>query len=95
MMVRNNMKFGIDIPATCNKAVELDRINGITYWKYATKKKTNNAKFAFKFIYDGSKLPIRFKNITRHLIFDVNFDFTKKAIYVGGGHLTQAPESVS
>ena len=32
MRVRKNMKFGIAIPATYDEAVELNKINGNTYW---------------------------------------------------------------
>ena len=47
----------------------------------------NNVKVALKFIEDGSKLHIGFKKITCHLIFDVTFDLTRKARYVGSGYL--------
>ena len=55
----------------------------------------NNVEIAFKFLDDGTKLPIGFKKITCHLIFDVKFDLTRKARYVGGGHLTKVSPSLS
>ena len=55
----------------------------------------NNVEVAFKFIYGGIKLPIRFKNITCHLIFDVKFDLTIKSRYVGSVHLAQVPAPMS
>ena len=48
-----------------------------------------NFEVAFKLLDDGTKTPIGFKKITWHLIFDVNFDLTRKARVVGGDHLTQ------
>ena len=54
-----------------------------------------NVKVAFKFIDKGIKLPIRFKKITCHIIFDVKFDLTRKARYVVGDHLAQVPEYMS
>ena len=93
--VRKKMKFGIDIPATYEEAVALDKKNGNTLWQDATKKEMGNVEIAFKFLDDGSKLPIGFKKITCHLIFDVKFDLTRKARYVGGGHLTQVSPSLS
>ena len=54
-----------------------------------------NVEVAFKFLDDGTKMPIGFKKITCHLIFDVKFDLTRKAGYVGGGHLTQVSPSLS
>ena len=73
MRVRNDMKFLIAIPAIYNEAVEIYRINGNTYWQDATKKEMKNVEIAFKFFDDRSKLPIIFKNIKCHLIFDVKF----------------------
>ena len=88
--VCKQMKFGIDIPATYE-----DKKNGNTLWQDATKKEMNNVEIAFKFLDEGTKLPIGFKKITCHLIFDVKFDLTRKARYVGGGHLTKVSPSLS
>ena len=55
----------------------------------------NNVKVVFKFLDDGTKMPIGSKKITCHLIFDVKFDLARKARYVGGGHLTQVSPSLS
>ena len=55
----------------------------------------NNYEVALKFLDDGSKLPIRFNNITYHLIFDVKFDPTRKSGYVDVGHRAQVPASMS
>ena len=76
--VRKRMKFGIDIPATYEEAVALDKKNGNTLWQDATRKEMNNVEIAFKFLDDGTKVPIGFKKITCHLIFDVKFDLTRK-----------------
>ena len=94
--VRKQMKFGIDIPATCEEAVAFDKKNGNTLWLDATMKEMNNVEITFKFLDDGTNLPIGFKKITCHLIFDVKFDLTRKAQYVlGGGHLTKVSPSLS
>ena len=93
--IRKRMKFGIDLPATYEEAVALDKKNGNTLWQDATRKEINNVEIAFKFLDDGTSLPIGFKKITCHLIFDVKFDLTRKARYVGGGHLTQVSPSLS
>ena len=93
--VRKKMKFGIYIPETYEEAVIMDKQNGNTLWQDATKKEMKNVEVAFKFLDDGTKMPIGFKKITCHLIFDVKFDLTRKARYVGGGHLTQVSPSLS
>ena len=89
--VRKNMKFGIYVPKTYAEAVELDRKNGNTLWQDSVKKEMRNVEVAFKFLDDGTKVPIGFKKITCHLVFDIKFDLTRKARYVGGGHLTSVP----
>ena len=93
--VRKNMKFGIYVPKNYNEAVEMDKQNGNTLWQDATKKEMRNVEVAFRFLDDGSRVPIGFKKITCHLIFDIKFDLTRKARYVGGGHLTSVPASMT
>ena len=55
----------------------------------------SNVEIVLKFLGEGTKPPIGFKKITCHLIFDVKFDLTRKARYVGGGHLTKVSPSLS
>ena len=86
--VRKNVKFGITIPKNYDEAVELDRISNNKIWQDAIKKEMKNVEVAFKFLDEGEKMPIGFKQIMCHLIFDIKFDLARKARYVGGGHLT-------
>ena len=95
MRVSNNTKFLMVIPNTYNKSVYLDRINDNTYGKDDTKKEMKNVEYDIKFINDGRNLPIGFKRIICHLIFDVKFDLTRKSRYVGSGHFMQMPASMS
>ena len=53
-----------------------------------------NVEVVLKFIDNRRKLPIGYKNITYHLIFDIKFYLTRKSSYVGGGHLAQVPSSM-
>ena len=50
---------------------------------------------ALKCLNDSTKLPIEFKKITIHFLFDIKFDLTRKVIYVGGGHQTHILPSIS
>ena len=93
--VRKKVKFGIHLQATYEEAVQMDKESGNTFWQDATKKEMKNVKFAFKFLDEGTKMPIGFKKITCHLIFNMKFDLTRKARYVGGGHLAQVSPSLS
>jgi hypothetical protein len=55
---------------------------------------TNN-RVAFKFLDENQGVPIGHKWIRSHLIFDVKMDFTRKARYVAGGHMTDPPASIT
>ena len=79
--IKKKIKFGITIPTSYEEAVLIDRSNGNKFWQDAVKKEMKNVEVAFKFLDDGSQVPIGFKKITCHLIFDVNFDLTRKARY--------------
>jgi hypothetical protein len=93
--IRKRSKFGIEIHDTFEEAVALDRKNGNTLWQDAVKKEMNNVKVAFDFKDNRSQVPNGFKRIDCHIIYDVKFDLTRKARYVGGGHRTQVPASMT
>jgi hypothetical protein len=46
---------------------------------------------AFEFN-DDDKVPMGYKHITCHMIFDIKLDLTCKARLVGGGHQTEVPK---
>jgi hypothetical protein len=50
---------------------------------------------AFKFLDEGDRAPIGYKEIPCHIIFDVKLDFTRKARFVAGGHKTDPPASLT
>ena len=93
--VRKKMKFGIHLPATYEESVQMGKKSGNIFWQDTRKKEMKNVEVAFKFLDDGTNMPIGFKKITCHLIYDVKFDLTRKARYVGGGHLSQVSPSLS
>ena len=89
------MKIGIHLPDTYEEAVRMDKESGNTFWQDETKKEMKNVEVAFKFLDDGTKMPIGFKKITFHLIFDVKFYLTRKSRYVEGDHITHVSLSLS
>ena len=93
--IKRHMKFGITIPQSYEEAIRIDRENGNTLWQDAIKKEMSNVEVAFKFQEDGTKIPIGFKQIKCHLIFDVKFTLERKARYVAGGHMTKVPASMT
>ena len=89
------MKFGVEVPTNVKEAMLLDEKNGNHLWEEAIKKEMKNARVAFQLLEREDKPPPGYKRITCHLIFDVNFDLTRKARYVAGGHLTDPPSSLT
>ena len=55
----------------------------------------NNVEVSFIILDNKSKSSLGFKKITCDIIFGIKFERTSKSIYVGVGHLTQVPVSMS
>ena len=88
-------KFGIRIPKTTEEALAIDLETGTDFWRKAIEKEMTNVKPAFKILEEGGKAPIGYKWIPCHMIFDVKMDFTRKARFVAGGHVTDPPTSIT
>ena len=88
-------KFGIYVPRTVDEALEIDKRTNTTYWKDAIHKEMSNNRMAFQFLEDNEQVPIGYKWIRCHMIFDVKMDFTRKARFVAGGHMTNPPTSLT
>jgi len=80
-------KFGIYVPRSVQEALKIDQETGTTFWKDAIEKEMSNNKLAFKFLNEDESVPVAYKWICCHMIFDVKMDFTRKARYVAGGHI--------
>jgi hypothetical protein len=92
---RRTHKFGIQLPQTVDEALAIDRETNTTYWFDAIQKEMKNVQVAFKFLDSGERVPVGYKWIKCHLIFDVKMDFTRKARYVAGGHMTDPPSTLT
>lgn len=92
---RTNQKFGIELPHTVKRALEIDRETGTTFWIDAIKKEMGTTHPAFKFLAAGSPLPVGYQKIPIHMVFDIKMDFTRKARLVAGGHKTEPPASIT
>jgi hypothetical protein len=55
----------------------------------------SNNHLAFQFLEENESIPIGYKWIRCHMIFDVKMDFTQKARFVAGGHMTNPPTSIT
>ena len=88
-------KYGIRIPKTVEEALRIDAETGTDFWRKAIEKEMTNIKKAFRFLDDDEQMPIGYKKIPCHMIFDVKMDFTRKARFVAGGHMTDPPNSLT
>jgi hypothetical protein len=94
--LKRTHKFGIEVPKTVKEAFALDRKNGNTLWVDAIAKEMKEVRIAFNILPDSRSAPIGYQKIPCHMIFDVKMeDFQQKAGLVAGGHLTQAPATIT
>ena len=93
---RTDQKFGIEVPKTVKRALEIDRETGTTFWRDALHKEMGGIKPVFKILEQGEHAPVGYKQIPCHIIFDVKSDFTpRKARFVASGHKTEPPLSIT
>ena len=100
---KTSHKYGVRLPHSVQEALEIDRQTGTDFWWKAIQKEMGKVMIAFEF--DESLTPdqlradktayVGFQEITCHIIFDVKMDLTRKARFVAGGHLTEAPPSIT
>ena len=85
-------KFGVEVPGSTKKALEIDRRNGNTAWQESIKLELDQIKEyeVFKVLPDHASLPPGYKRIPYHLVYDVKFDGRLKSRLVAGGH--RSPE---
>jgi hypothetical protein len=70
-------------------------IQSLVLQQNAMQKEMWNNAIAFKHLHPGDNIPIGYKKIPLHMIFDVKMDFTCKARLVAGGHVTEVPSNLT
>jgi hypothetical protein len=88
-------KFGIELPKTVELALEIDQATGTSYWHDAIQKEMRNVSVAFDFLPENEPVPIGYTKISLHMVFDIKIDFTRKALLVAGGHVTDVPSNLT
>ena len=83
--------FGVLIPKSVKEALLLDDKTGTDLWQKAMEKEMKNVMPAFTFLEQDKTVPISYQHIDCHMIFDVKMDFTWKARFAAGGHMTETP----
>ncbi len=81
-------KYGIELPTSVNHAIDIDCKNKNIFWQDALKKEMGNVWIAFKILGPNKKAPPGWHKASRHIVFYVKMDFTRKARWVKGGHKT-------
>ena len=101
---RTTHKFGIRVPKTVQEALAIDEETNTDFWRKALGKEMSKVKVAWTAVEGVTPEQVRtgqakeligFQDIKCHIIFDVKMDFTRKARFVAGGHLTDAPGSIT
>lgn len=92
---RRTHKFGIEVPKSVKEALQMDAASGTDLWRKAIELEMKNVMPAFKFLEDAERVPIGYQRINCHMIFDIKMDFTRKARFVAGGHMTEPPASLT
>ena len=89
-------KWGIQVPPTVKEALALDKANKNTLWADAIAKEMENVRVAFNVLPDGEDPPPGYQFVRCHMIFDIKMeDFRRKARLVAGGHMTDAPPTIT
>ncbi len=79
------------------EALRLDAANGIHFWEDAIKKEMSKACKAYIPVEGCTPAEVRaneidqlrgYQEIQCHIVFDVKIDFSRKACFVAGGHMT-------
>jgi hypothetical protein len=90
--LKKNMKFGIDVLTWVDHALKIDKRSDNTLWADDIAKEMKDVCIDFKCLNLGKHVPLDYKWIKCHLIFDIKIeDFRRKAHMVAGGHMTGAP----
>jgi hypothetical protein len=92
---KHDNKFCLEIPKTVKRVLETDQETGHDLWRKALKKEMHHVSCAFNILPEGAPEPRILKHIPCHMIFDIKMDFTRKAHFVAGGHVTNPPTSMN
>jgi hypothetical protein len=83
---RQFSKFGLELPKMVQHALEIDNETGTTLWHDTINKEMKMVYPAFEILDEGKSAPPGFNAILCHLVFDIKFDFTRKARFVANPH---------
>jgi hypothetical protein len=88
-------KYGIELPTSVEHAYELNAENGNTFWHNAIKKEMHNVGIAFEVLEESESIPVSWKKVTGHLVFDVQMSLERKTRWVLDGHKMPSPVTLT
>ena len=87
-------KFGVQVPNNTREALRLDSAATETLWTQAIDAELQqiNDYEVFRVLEDDEPIPLGYKLIPYHCVYDVKFDGRRKCRLVAGGHRTDPPK---
>ena len=83
------------MPKSVTEAYALDKKDGNTLWGDSIAKEIKDVKPFLKIMEDSERVPIGFKRVNCHIIFDVKMeDFRRKYRLVAGSHTINPPSTI-
>lgn len=92
---RKMEKFGLELPKSVHRALEIDRETGTTYWRDAIRKEVGTVLPALEVLNPGDSPPVGSTLIDFTIVFDIKMDFTRKARICARGDQTDPPSSIT
>ena len=89
---KTSHKYGINVPSSVRRSIEIDRKNKNTFWQDALAKEMGNMCVAFEILGPNAKAPPGWHKTSGHIFFDLKMDFTRKARWVKDGHKPPSPQ---
>ena len=77
-------KYGIEIPKSVHRALEIGQETGTDFWRKALQLEMSKILPAVKILDKNEAKLVGYQQIPCHIVFDVKMDFTRKARYVAG-----------
>jgi Reverse transcriptase (RNA-dependent DNA polymerase) len=92
---RTNQKYGIELPHSVARTLQIDKETITTFWKDTLEKEMKAMMIDFNILPKGAERPPGYETVHCHVIFDIKMDsLQRKARYVCGGHTTNPPENI-
>jgi len=92
--VRREQKHGTEMPKTIERALQIDKETGTTFWRDAIRKEMANNTKAFKITAPDASAPVGHTFIECHMVFDIKQGTSqRKARFVASGNMAEVPPS--